>query len=84
MAWSPVGDLVAVADRTDRGVSRVFDAGRGRVVAELRSHSRPLVSAAFAADGHHVLTASKDGTARLHDCSVRVPLDRLVTLAART
>jgi hypothetical protein len=36
------------------------------------------VSAAFAADGRHILTASADGTARIHDCLGCATLDQLL------
>ena len=51
---------------------------QGRLAVSVLGHRGPLVSASFAEEGRRVLTASKDGTARIHDCAVCAPLGELM------
>ena len=67
VAWSPAGDLVSVADRSDSGAARVFDPDSGRVVAEMRGHRGEVPSASFSPDGRWLVTAGVDATARIWD-----------------
>ncbi|MGH2941218.1 MAG: TIR domain-containing protein [Solirubrobacteraceae bacterium] len=57
--------------------ARVWDVASGRQVAELRGHSRELVAVTFGPEAHQVLTASKDGTARVHECEACASLPQL-------
>lgn len=60
--WSPEGRrVVAVGDYGPY----VFDPFSGRVLAELRGHKSEVHGARFSADGKHIVTAGKDGTARV-------------------
>jgi hypothetical protein len=65
-------DRIATARRHGAGAP-----GRLRLVLAARQAVRRRDAAARAADGRHVLTASKDGTARMHDCAVCASLDEL-------
>lgn len=65
------------------GTARVWDISSGRVVAQLRDRRGELVAAAFGPDSQHVLTASKDGTARMNACEVCASLQELLQLVPR-
>ena len=67
VAWSPHGELVSVADRSDSGAVRTFDPASGREVAEMRGHRGEVRSAAFDPDGRWLVTAGVDATARVWD-----------------
>jgi WD40 repeat protein len=49
--------------------ARVWDAGGGSVLRELKGHSDTLYTAAFSPDGARIVTASYDRTARVWDVS---------------
>jgi WD40 repeat protein len=63
VAYSPDGSLIVTAssDRT----ARVWDAGTGASVAELRGHTKEVNSAAFSPDGKLIITAGNDATVRI-------------------
>jgi WD40 repeat protein len=44
--------------------------------------SAPLTGAAFSPAGEWILAGSRDGTARLYDCQICAPRERLEELAA--
>jgi DNA-binding beta-propeller fold protein YncE len=67
VAWSPGGDLVSIADRSDSGAVRTFDPASGRAVAELRGHRGEVRSASFSPDSRWIVTAGVDATARIWD-----------------
>lgn len=53
--------VTASADRT----ARVWDAEKGRLLAELKGHGHSVSSAAFSPDGLRIVTASYDRTVRV-------------------
>jgi WD40 repeat protein len=63
--FSPRGDRL-VGIPTKSAVTRVWTS-RGEVVAELLGHEGPVLAASFSPEGDAIVTASKDGTARLWD-----------------
>jgi WD40 repeat protein len=65
IAFSNNGDVVALA-RSD-GTVLLKDGLSGEHIAELRGHRDSILDIAFSADGHGLVTASADGTARLWD-----------------
>ncbi len=48
--------------------ARVWDARKGKAIAELKGHTDSVTKGAFSPDGSRVVSASKDGTARVWDC----------------
>jgi WD40 repeat protein len=64
-AFSPDGPRIVTASQD--GTARIWDAVSGRVIAGLRGHARPVLSAAFSPDGSRIVTASQDRTARMWD-----------------
>ncbi len=63
--FSPRGDRL-VGIPTKSAVPHVWTS-RGEVVAELLGHEGPVRAASFSPEGDAIVTASKDGTARLFD-----------------
>jgi WD40 repeat protein len=76
VAWG--GDRVAVADRSSSGAGRIFDVTTGRVVAELRGHTKEIRSVAFSPDARWLVTASVDGTARVWEAATGRPVLELL------
>jgi WD40 repeat protein len=46
---------------------QVWDAGTGREVGTLDTHSREVFGVVFSRDGEHLALASRDGTVKLWD-----------------
>ncbi len=59
--------LVAYTDAAEKAM--VFDARRGRLVAELSGHTDTIVSVRMSPNGKQVVTASRDNTMRLWEVS---------------
>jgi WD40 repeat protein len=76
VAWG--GDRIAVADRSDSGDARIFDAATGGVVAELREHTGEIRSIAFSPDDRWLVTASRDGTAWVWEAATGRPVLQLL------
>ncbi len=74
--WSPRGDLVAVAEMAPREI-RIFDVATG-TSAPLRGHDAPIQKIGFTKDGARLVSASRDGTARVWD-PVRRTLERILS-----
>jgi WD domain, G-beta repeat len=68
--------VTASADKT----ARIWDAASGRELMTLSGHAEALTSAAFGADGKHVVTASQDKTVRIWDVSA-IPQGNILTIA---
>jgi WD40 repeat protein len=56
----------------------IWDAGTGQIIGELSGHTDGVTSAAFSADGKHIVTASRDKTARVWSAATRVSINTLV------
>jgi WD40 repeat protein len=63
ISLSPDGRYVA-AGSSDSGAVLIWDRTTGRVVQELRGHGSTVTGAAFAPDGHGLVSGSEDGTIR--------------------
>lgn len=75
LAVSPDGKRIA-SGHTD-GTARIWDAGTGKLVLELRGHLDAVTALAFAPDAATLLTASLDKTARLWDLHTGQEISRL-------
>lgn len=64
-----VGTYPLIVTGSSDGTARVWDAGSGRCLIELRGHSRAVRSVAFSPDGKLIVTGSSYGTARVWDAS---------------
>ena len=62
-SFSPDGGRIVTA--SEDGTARVWNAGNGRLVAELKGHSSAVLRASFSPEGGRIVTASGDGTARV-------------------
>ena len=74
-AWSPTGDLLAVA--TEDGEVCLWEPATGSR-RTLRGHSEPCVRLTFSPDGKLLATGSRDGTTRLWD----VPLGQTIVVSS--
>jgi len=61
--------------------ARVWEARSGMLIEQLRGHTDQVTSAVFSADGKTLLTASKDGVARIFPCALCGSLQDLLALA---
>jgi WD40 repeat protein len=79
--FSPDGRWIATAAAASAGI---WDAGTGRFLPGyyLRGHEGSVTTVAFAPDSRHLVTGGVDGTVRVFDCTVCVPLAGLEELAA--
>jgi WD40 repeat protein len=65
--WSPDGKTIV--DARLRTV-RLFDSSdAGKVVAELRGHTKPITAVLYSSDGKTLITASEDNTIRFWDAA---------------
>jgi WD40 repeat protein len=68
VVWSPDGRLVLGFPhlfRDDRKYIHVWDAATGKKVCVLQGHEDEVAAATFSPDSRRIVTASKDGTARI-------------------
>jgi WD40 repeat protein len=71
VAYSRSGDLIATGAATGPTPGRVAIWNtRGKQLATLDGHTRPISGLGFSADGRLLITASQDGTIRIWDLSV--------------
>ena len=73
--FSPDGRRIITA--SEDGMTRVWDAGSGQLLATLRGHTDAVENALFSPDGRRILTASDDGRARVWDADSRQVLATL-------
>ncbi len=66
--------LVTISVRSKQTPPILWDLDAGRVLTQLRGHVGRVFSARFVADGRQVLTAGRDGTARLWSATTGSPL----------
>ena len=52
--------------------TKVHGLKSGKSLKEMRGHSSFVNSAVFMGDGHHVITASSDGTCKVHTAAAAV------------
>jgi len=64
---SPDGTRIAMGAAWGATEITVCDSRSGRVVHTLRGHTGFIESLAYSREGHRLLSASKDGTARLRE-----------------
>jgi eukaryotic-like serine/threonine-protein kinase len=69
LAFSPRGDVVALALHSPQGLVQLWDPATLRGVGYLSGHTERVTSVAFDREGRTVVTGSADGTARLWDSS---------------
>jgi len=77
-AFSPDSARIVTAGPETAGL---WDTQSGLLLARLNGHQRLLTSASFARDGQRILTSSRDGTVRIFNCEVCLPLRKLVPIA---
>lgn len=77
-SFSPDGRWVVTAGPFTAGL---WQAPNGRSLLYLHGHTEPLTSVSFSLDGHSILTARRDGTARTCACELWGPIDDLLALA---
>lgn len=65
LAWSPIGDLLAIAG--DHGEVELIDPATGAVRHRVRAHDGPVQSMAWHPRRDALLTAGQDGAVRLWD-----------------
>jgi WD40 repeat protein len=78
VAYSPGGNWIVTSSHR----AGLWNARTGRLMFYVGSATEPLTSAAFSPKGEWILTGSSDGTARVYDCQVCAPRERLEQLAA--
>ena len=82
VAFSPDGKLLVTA--SDDKSARVWDAHKGVLVAVLRGHTDAVRTAQFGpVGGNTIVTASRDGTARLYPRESFLPYGQLSEIADR-
>jgi WD40 repeat protein len=67
LRFSPDGKEIAVANMNGLGQTGVFDAAGGKLLVTLPGHTDRIADVAFSSDGSLLVTASRDGTARVWD-----------------
>ena len=77
--FSPDGRWIATTASSSAGI---WNAGTGLNLFYLRGHDGSVTTAAFAPDGRGVVTGGVDGTVRIFDCELCVPLAGLERIAA--
>jgi eukaryotic-like serine/threonine-protein kinase len=65
--FSPDGTRIATA--AEDGLTRVFEASSGTLIAQCRGHTSKVLKVAFRADGRLLVTSSADGTVRQWDAT---------------
>jgi len=73
--FSPDGKRIVTTSQD--GTARVWDAGSGELLGELRDRGADVLDAAFSADGTRIVTSSEDGTAQIWDAAGREILGKL-------
>jgi WD40 repeat protein len=66
--------LVTISVRSKQAPPVLWDVDAGRILTQLQGHVGRVFSARFVADGRQVLTAGRDGTARLWNAATGAPL----------
>src|SRR5262249_14600848 len=61
-AFSPDGRRLAIGSLD--GITKVWDANKGRELLSLKGHTASILAVAFSADGRQIVTGSSDNTAR--------------------
>jgi len=77
-SFSPDGHWIVTASQFTAGL---WNAHTGQLLFYLVGHTATLTGASFSPRGNWILTGSEDGTARVYDCVVCQPLNRLETTA---
>jgi WD40 repeat protein len=63
---------------SDDTTARLWNAGNGKLLAELVGHTANVNTAKFSADGRSIITTSSDNTARIFACKECGSLDELL------
>jgi WD40 repeat protein/serine/threonine protein kinase/tetratricopeptide (TPR) repeat protein len=82
MSLSDDGQRLATIGSEAKNVARVWDARSGEALFALKGHTDAITTAAFSPDRTRMITASRDGTARLWRIETRDRLVRSVEVAA--
>jgi WD40 repeat protein len=76
--FSPDGHWIVTTSQFTAGL---WNADTGQLLFYLGRDTAPLTSASFSPVGNWILTGSKDGTARVYDCTICRPLSGLAATA---
>jgi WD40 repeat protein len=80
--FSPDGDVVVTVGRDH--VVKLWSAGNGRMLRELKGHTKLITAAAFDREGTRLLTAGWDGSARIWQIRTPLPPPETVAVDALT
>jgi WD40 repeat protein/serine/threonine protein kinase len=68
------GRLITISTSEKQAPPALWDLDRHRLIAQLDRHVGRVFTARFVAGGHEILTAGRDGTARLWNAATGIPL----------